>query len=348
MKLFITGGTGLLGKAVGNRLTQEGHELYLLTRLTKENTDHIRYIQGDILHVKDWENHLAGMDVVIHMAAPVTFWGPWSLYQEGIIDTTRNVLEASKKHGIKRFIYISSESVLQDKGSLKAANESTAYPSEPNSYYSKSKMLAEKLLLADTSPIQKIIIRPTFIWGPGVPTLATLKEKIAKKQFMWIDKVEVTIDMVHADNVAELIDLTLTKGQDKDIFFVTDDQPKTAKVFLTDLLATQGITIPNNSIPNNSIPGKIAQPLTTVIEKLWKGLRLCSTPPMTRFDLAFIAQERSYDISKAKSIGYRPVKNYEEGLTTHAPPSTITLMTSLTCSTTAGYGFSSRWRYLSM
>lgn len=285
MKLFITGGTGLLGKSVVKRLVQEGHELYLLTRQTKENTDHIRYIQGDILHVEDWENHLIGMDVLIHMAAPVTFWGPWSLYQEGIVDATAHLLETSKRHHIKRFIYISSESVLQEKGILLGASECTAYPSEPNSYYGKSKMLAEKLLLADKGAIDKIIIRPTFIWGPDLPTLDTLQEKITRKQFMWVDKGEVTMEMVHADNVAELIALTITKGQDKDIFFVTDDQSKTAKVFLTDLLTTQGITI-----PNNSIPGKIARPLAAVVEKLWKGLRLSSTPPMTRFDLTFIAQ----------------------------------------------------------
>lgn len=310
MKIFITGGTGLLGRAVVNRLSQEGHQLYLLTRQSKSDTANLHYIQGDILHVSAWEKHLVDMDIMLHMAAPVTFWGPWQLYQDGIIDATKHILEASKRYGIKRFIYISSESVLQDKGSLKGANEHTPYPAEPNSYYGKSKMLAEKILLADHSLIEKIIIRPTFIWGPGLPMLNLLKEKVANRQFLWVGKGEVTIDMVHADNVAELIALTLTKGENKDIFFVTDEAPKTAKTFLTDLTASQGV-----QLPDKSISGKLARPLAAGIEQIWKSLHLPGTPPMTRFDLAFIAQERSYDISKAKSIGYRPVKSYEEGLT---------------------------------
>lgn len=153
MKIFITGGTGLLGKSVVRTLKREGHTLYVLSRNTLENQDNIHYIQGDILSVSKWEKHLEGMDIVIHMAAPVVFWASWEVYEKGIITATKNILETSKRYRVKRMIYISSESVLQDKGNLLDVNESAPYPKEPNSYYGKSKMLAEQSLLKDNSAV---------------------------------------------------------------------------------------------------------------------------------------------------------------------------------------------------
>lgn len=218
MKIFITGGTGLLGKSVVRTLKREGHTLYVLSRNTLENQDNIHYIQGDILSVSKWEKHLEGMDIVIHMAAPVVFWASWEVYEKGIITATKNILETSKRYRVKRMIYISSESVLQDKGNLLDVNESAPYPKEPNSYYGKSKMLAEQSLLKDNSAVEKIIIRPTFIWGPSVPTVKTIAEKSQQGKFMWVNHGASMMEMVHADNVSEMIRLTLTKGENKDIF----------------------------------------------------------------------------------------------------------------------------------
>lgn len=79
MKLFLTGGTGLLGKSVVKRLLKESHDLYILTR--QEPTDslyqnsRITLIKGSLENISTWESHLIGVDAIIHMAAPVVFWG---------------------------------------------------------------------------------------------------------------------------------------------------------------------------------------------------------------------------------------------------------------------------------
>lgn len=314
MKIFITGGTGFLGKRVVKRLLADNNELYVLARnLDKvgiEKNDNVKYVKGTLENMNEWEHNLKGMDVVIHMAAPVVFWGEWSMYQELIIDATENILKFSEQNGVKKFIYISSESVLQDKKDLIRIDESTPYPKEPNSYYGKSKMIAEKKILQKDLNIDRIIIRPTFIWGPGVPTMKTMINKVKAGQFQWIDHGNITIEMVHVDNVAEAIALSCYKGKDKDIFFVTDDSPKTAKVFFSDLFSTQGV-----EVSDKSIPGFVARPFANIVEAIWKLLKLKSDPPLTRFDLAFIGMSRSYRIDKIKNeLGYRPVVSYEDGL----------------------------------
>lgn len=314
MKIFITGGTGLLGKSVVNRLLQEENKLYILSRKKRSEdlykNPKITMVEGSLENISEWQNQLKGMDIVIHMAAPVVFWGPWNMYQKSIVDSTEELFHYTEKNRIGKFIYISSESVLQNKKDLININEDEPYPKEPNSYYGKSKMLAEKFLLSRESPVTRIIIRPTFIWGDNVPGLDLMAEKIKQGKFMWIDHGKPIIEMVHVDNVAEAIALAAYNAGKTDIFFVTDDNPKSAKEFFTSVLAVKGIKISDKSLPNS-----IARPLATVVELFWKTFNLKGDPLLTRFDLAFIGMSRKYNISKIKKqLNYQPVIDFQTAL----------------------------------
>lgn len=311
MKIFLTGGTGFLGKRVVKRFLQEGHELTMLVRnKSSVNDERIELVQGDLESIGNWQHHLQGMDVVVHMAAPVVFWGEWSMYERLVVQATKALHEASEKSEVSKFIYISSESVLQEKADLLHINERHPYPKEPNSYYGKSKMLAEQYLLARKTKMETVILRPTFIWGTGVMGLQSMIKKIKTGGFSWINKGEFMVEMVHVENVAEAIYLSCLKGRDKDVFFVTDDAPKKAKAFFTDLLATQHVTVPNKSLPK-----QVAVPAAALVEMIWRAFKFKKEPPLTRFDLAFIAMNRTYDITAIKSrLGYKPIVSYEKGL----------------------------------
>ncbi len=313
MKIFLTGGTGFLGKSVTKRLLADNNELYILARNPKKvkiKDSNVKVINGSLENINEWQNNLAGMDVVVHMAAPVVFWEEWEMYQKSIVDATAEIFKSSEQNGVKKFVYISSESVLQDKSDLIGIDESTPYPDEPNSYYGKAKMLAEKEILEINSDVERIILRPTFIWGKGAPQLQRIVDKVKNGQFMWIDKGNIMVEMVHVDNVAEAIALSCYKGKDKDIFYVTDDDPKFARVFFSDLLETQGTTISDKSISES-----IARPLAALVEFIWKTFKIKSYPPLDRFDLSFVAMARSYKIDKIKKeLGYKPVMSYQKGL----------------------------------
>ncbi|OFI46050.1 hypothetical protein BG262_06080 [Floricoccus penangensis] len=313
MKIFITGGTGFLGKYVIERLLKDNHELYVLARKPEkitQQTDNVHVIKGALEDMHTWTDNLKGMDVVIHMAAPVVFWGEWKMYEDSIVNASVDLLREAEKNNVKRFIYISSESVLQDKKPLINVDETTPYPKKPNSYYGLSKMMSEKKVLEPDYKIERIILRPTFLWGKGMPQISMLVDKVNKGQFMWIDKGNHPIEMVHAKNVAEAIALACNKGKDKDIFYVTDDEPKLAKKFFYDLLLTQGVTI-----PDKSMPGVILRPIASFVEFIWRTFKIKSYPPLDRFDLSFLAMPRSYRIDKIKKVlGYKPIISFEDGL----------------------------------
>ncbi len=314
MKIFVTGGSGFLGQRLIKRLVNEGNIIGGLARsnysaeiINKLGAD---VIKGSLGNIQEWENELQGYDVVIHCAAPVEFWGVWSKFEKEITLATKNLLMSSSKMQVKKFIYISSESVLQDVNPLVDIDETFPYPDEPNSYYGKAKKLAEQEILNFSTAMKCIILRPTYIWGAGDKTPQILVEKVKSGQFMWVDKGECVIETVHVDNLVEAICLACLKGNDKQVYMVTDDAPITVKDYFTQVLKIQGVTPPNKNIPS-----LIAKPLAAAIEFVWKLLGIKGIPPLYRFELSFVAMPRKYNISKIKrELGYQPIVTREMGL----------------------------------
>jgi len=314
MKIFITGGTGFLGQRVIKRLQKEYSDISGLSR--SENSGgklqalNIRPVSGSLENIDQWKQELSDIDIIIHCAAPVVFWGKWELYQQGIVDATKNLFRAAEISGVKRFIYISSESVLQDKKDLIDIDETEPYPASPNSRYGKAKMLAEKFILGQESKMESIIIRPPFIWGKGADSINTLIEKVKSGEFIWIDHGRSLFEMVYVDNAADAIVLACEKGTDKNVYFVTDDNTQTVKEFLSKLFIAQGVNTPEKSIPK-----LFAGIAATGLETLWRIFNIQKQPPITRFDLAFVAMSRKYYIEKIKrDLGYRPVVSEQQGM----------------------------------
>jgi 2-alkyl-3-oxoalkanoate reductase len=315
MNIFVTGGTGFLGNRLIKRLIKENHTVSALAR-SSDGTQQLKAMgvqhtpKGDLGTLETWKHELKNSDYVIHCAAPVEFWGPWKKFYTEITLATQNLAEAASQQGVKRFIYISSESVLQNKTPLVNINETHPYTIEPNSFYGKSKQLAEKELLKLKTDMKIIILRPPHIWGKGDRVPDMLESKIKTRKFIWVDQGNCKIETVHVENVVEAITLALTHGADKGIYFVTDDEPITVKKHFTTLLSHRNI-----KIPNKSIPGFIARPLSTSIEAIWKCLKIKSAPPISRFDLSFVALPRVFDLTKIKTdLGYKPIVNRSQGL----------------------------------
>ncbi len=314
MKIFITGGSGFLGQRVITRLQKEYSDISGLSRSEnsrkKLETLKVKPVSGSLENIDQWKHELSGVDIVIHCAAPVVFWGKWALFQQGIVDATKNLFRAAEVSGVKRFIYISSESVLQDKKDLIDIDETEPYPASPNSRYGKAKMLAEKFILGQKSKMESIIIRPPFIWGKGADSINTLIDKVTSGEFIWIDHGRSLFEMVYVDNAADAIVLACEKGTDKNVYFVTDDNTQTVKEFLSKLFIAQGVNPPEKSIPK-----LFAAIAATSLETIWRIFNIQKQPPITRFDLAFVAMSRKYNIEKIKrDLGYRPVVSEQDGM----------------------------------
>ncbi len=217
---------------------------------------------------------------------------------------------------VLRFIYISSESVLQDKKSLLDADENTPYPVNPSSFYGKSKMLAEKALLEYEGDIERIILRPTFIWGEDSAQLVDLINLASKGKFPWMDKGKSSFEHVYVDNVVEAIVNSLKYGKNNGIYLITNDEPMTAKTFFETIFMQAGVQSPTTSLPSRPL-----YVVARLLENIWSTMKLKGRPPLTRFEIEFLSLTRRYNIEKAKSeLKYKPIVTFDQGVSRISKP----------------------------
>lgn len=113
MNFLITGGAGFLGINLVRYLHSRGHKVASLDIVPfdyKDMNDKIEIITGDIRDKEIVEKAVQGRDIIVHTAAALPLYKPEDIYSTDI-DGTRNMIEAGKKAGIKRFIHISSTAV---------------------------------------------------------------------------------------------------------------------------------------------------------------------------------------------------------------------------------------------
>jgi uncharacterized protein (TIGR01777 family) len=101
MKVFVTGGTGFIGRHLSRMLEGEGHELTILTRSGRASSQHgggISYVEGDPTEKGPWQEVLARHEAVINLAGAPIFRRWTAKYKrvirESRIRATRNVVEA--------------------------------------------------------------------------------------------------------------------------------------------------------------------------------------------------------------------------------------------------------------
>ncbi|AXR59758.1 NAD-dependent epimerase/dehydratase family protein [Leptospira mayottensis] len=313
MNIFITGASGFVGEAA-TRILSKKHTVRAMSR--SEKTDAIISMVGGKpvrceLNSVD-SNFLKGIDVVIHSAAYVEQWGPFQDFWKVNVDGTAQLLEASRKAGVKRFIFIGTEAALFYGQPMIDIDESYPYPNNSPFPYSKTKAEAEKLVLkANSSEMQTLSIRPRLIWGPGDKTvLPVLLKMVSDGNFSWIDGGRALTNTTHIYNLIYSIELALTKGQGGKAYFVTDDEVFNFRNFLESLLATQKV-----AAPNRSIPGWLARFLARILEGVWKLFRIKNEPPLTRFSASIMSRDCTIKIDNAKKdLGYSPLLTVRQGL----------------------------------
>lgn len=314
MRIFVTGASGFVGGAATQALGLAGHTVRAMSRSAK--SDPVIAERGGTPVRCDLEDvtaaHLGDAEAIVHCAAFVEQWGPVEAWKRFNIDGTARMLAAAREAGAKRFIHISTESVLWRGQHLRGVDET--YPRAPNSPYpySWTKARAEELVEAANAPeFQTIILRPRFIWGPGDTTLLPVIEHMAKSgQWQWIDNGRAKTSTTHIANLVHAIELALTKGNGGQAYFILDDGVRAMKEIISAIAATRGITLPNKSVPSWA-----ADTLAAVAEGAWRAFNLKGEPPVTRFGAMIMSRDSVLIDAKARrDMGYAPVISVEEGL----------------------------------
>jgi nucleoside-diphosphate-sugar epimerase len=225
---------------------------------------------------------------------------------------TENAIAACREAGVRRLVHVGTEAALMAGQPLVNVDEDAPLRPDSPALYSSTKAKAEqRVRAANGDGLETVVIRPRFVWGRGDTTLLpAMIELVRSGRFRWVGGGRQLTATTHVDNTVEGLWLGATKAPAGGVYFVTDGEPVVFKQFVTEMLGTQGV-----AIPDKSVPAQVAGAAAVAAERTWRTLRRSGSPPLTRFAVWVSSQECTIDISRARSeLGYEPVKTRDEGL----------------------------------
>jgi len=313
---FVTGGSGFIGGRLIERLRRDGHDVRALAR-SAAAAERVRArgaepVEGDLADVAAMRAGAEGCELAFHAAATLGDWGTREEFERGNVDGTRNALRGCAEAGVRRFVHVGTEAVLLAGEPLVEVDETAPLRPDSPALYSATKARAEQAVLAaNGESFETVVVRPRFVWGTGDTTLLpVMTEMVRSGRFAWIGGGGHRTSTTHVANTVEGLMLGATRGRPGNVYFVTDGEPVVFREFVSELLATQGVTA-----PTRSIPAPLAAALASAGETGWRTLHLRGRPPLTRFAYWVSAQECTIRIDKAREqLGYTPVKSIEQGL----------------------------------
>jgi nucleoside-diphosphate-sugar epimerase len=309
---FVTGGSGFIGGALIERLRAEG---WTVRALARSDTAAARVgelgaepVRGDLEDRRALEEGAAGCEVAFHCAAKVDDWGEPEEFERLNVFGTQNTLDACIAAGVRRFVHAGTEAALSAGQPLVNVTENAPLRPDSPILYAASKARAEqRVRAANGDGIETVVIRPRFVWGRGDTTLLPELIQLAESgRFRWVGGGAQLTDTTNVENTVEGLWLGAAKATPGGVYFVTDGEPVVFREFVTSLLGTQGV-----SVPDQSVPTAAADAAAAVAERAWRLLRRPGSPPLTRLAVWLSSKE----CTRAKrELGYKPVVSREQGL----------------------------------
>jgi nucleoside-diphosphate-sugar epimerase len=231
-RVLVTGGQGLVGKALAASLLAQGLKVRVSTRQKPTTTDlDFEYVQTtELSATTDWLPALQVIDTVVHCAARVhvmhdTAADPLTAFRAVNVEGTLNLAHQAAAAGVKRFVFISSVKVNGESTSPGQAFTEADAPN-PQDAYGQSKHEAEqglRQIAADTG-MAVIIIRPPLVYGPGVKAnFAALMRAVQKGWPLTLGAVHNQRSLVALDNVVDFIITCITHPQAANQTFLVSD-----------------------------------------------------------------------------------------------------------------------------
>ena len=253
MRILVTGGLGLIGHNIVNKLESLGHEITIVDNKTSYGlipADELNYLMDErIKKIKTRDIFNADItdyyaldeiinddkpEIIIHLASfprqKVVNVNPRAgsrTMSEGLI----NLLELAKKHKVRRFVYISSSMVYGD--FTDDVTEDAIC--KPQGQYGIMKLAGEWLVKDYTRScnLEHTIIRPSAVYGP-----LDVEDRVISKfilsalrgQTLKVNGVNETLDFTYVDDAAEgIVAATLSENAINKTYNITKSHSRTLK-----------------------------------------------------------------------------------------------------------------------
>lgn len=294
VNVLVTGGAGFIGSHLVDRLVADGHHVAVLDNFSTGRPENLAHLRGErrlsvhevdiaesgpldpLFKGVDWVFHLAGLaDIVPSIERPLQ-------YHRSNVDGTVNVLDASRRCGIGRFVYAASSSCYGFPDVFPTPETASVSPQYP---YALTKYVGEEYALhwGKVYRLPVLSLRFFNVYGPRARTSGTygavfgifLAQKIHNRPFTVVGDGTQTRDFTFVTDVARACVMAASSDISNEVFNVGSGQTYSVNR-LVELLGGDVVYVPKR-------PGE---------------------PDCTHADIAKIVGR----------VGWRPEVSFEEGV----------------------------------
>ena len=259
--VLVTGADGFIGSHLVERLIADGARVRAfclynsrgswgwLDELDPDARAGLDVRLGDIRDARFVEAATDGVEVVLHLAALIAV--PYSyVAPESFIDTnvrgTLNVLEASRRTGVRRYVQVSTSEVYGTPESLPIRE---THPIQAQSPYAASKAAADQLALSfwRSFGLPVVVLRPFNTYGPRQSARAVvatiLRQLLAGQTEIRLGRLDPRRDLTYvADTVDGLVRAATTSGVDGETIQLGSGRAESVRELLELAASILGVT----------------------------------------------------------------------------------------------------------
>ena len=236
-RVLVTGGAGFIGSFIVDQMLEAGAEQVTIVddfvRGRHENvadavsTGRVEVVEGDIRDAALLDRLTDGCDIVFHQAAlRITQSAEEPLRAiQVMVNGTQNVLEAARRHGVKKIAAASTASVYGDPSYLPMDEQ---HPFNNRTLYGAAKIANEQIMRAynEMYGLEYVMFRPFNVYGPRMDVFGAYTEVMIR----WLERLGrgdapvilgdglQTMDFVYVEDVAEAYVTAMASDVSDDVF----------------------------------------------------------------------------------------------------------------------------------
>ncbi|HYH52576.1 MAG TPA: NAD-dependent epimerase/dehydratase family protein [Solirubrobacterales bacterium] len=298
-RVFITGASGFIGRALAARLRGRGDEVRGVDLVADEAAG---VLAGDIRVPGEWQEAMAGCDVVVHTAALVSnafgLEASWRLNVLG----TRLALEGAARAEAGRFVHFSSVRAFSDVDFPDGVGEEHPVRTNGNPYVD-TKVASEQVALQAhaAGEVPVTVIRPGDVYGPGSRPWTVLPlAEIRANRFALPAMGRSVFSPVFVENLVDGVVLAIDQPQAAgQVYVLSDGVGVTTKEFFGHYFRMLGRRGPI------CLPTPVALALAKANELTYRFRS--ETTEVNPATIHYLTRRGTYSIEKARrELGFEP------------------------------------------
>lgn len=260
MKVFLTGGTGLIGSSVLKNLVTKGHTVTALVRSSEAATEveqvGVTALQGDINDTEWLAGQLANFDAAIHTATPRNDSNSPQVMDESIAKAVVNAFSGTDKR------YIHTGGIWVHGSGEDITEETPANPPELTAW----RRDVESIVMSHEG-LNAILVEPGVVYGHGggLPALIATTPQLEDGGLALIGDGSTHWTTIHADDVGALYVAVLEKGEAQNTYLGVSGENPTLLELTQAVSKARGISAQPSAEPIEKTKARLYGPLVDAL-----------------------------------------------------------------------------------